>query len=271
MKLTIITINYNHLEGLKKTFDSVFMQTYRDFEYIVIDGGSSDGSKEYIEKHSDKITHWVSEADRGVYHAMNKGLEVAQGEYVLFINSGDELYDVNTIDHVLPQLQGEDIITGDLNFISEEKNYIGIGQDKVSFVYMYHNTIWHPSSFIKRECFEKVGFYDESLKICSDWMWFLLAIYKHQMKYKKINLIISKFYLDGISSSSENQKLIKQEREETFRRYFHFSDVDFKKMDELLKNEREFILLQNKLDSLKNSRLLKLLYRLGIFKAYKYL
>ena len=86
-KLSIITINYNNLEGLKKTFESVFMQTYQDFEYIVIDGGSTDGSKEYIAENTDKINHWVSEPDKGVYHAMNKGIVKASGEYLLFIKT----------------------------------------------------------------------------------------------------------------------------------------------------------------------------------------
>lgn len=270
-KLTIITINYNNLEGLKKTFDSVFKQTYHDYEYIVIDGGSSDGSKEYIEENSDKIAYWISETDNGVYHAMNKGIKKANGEYLLFINSGDELYENTSLENALPFLIEDDIITGNLNFISEEKNFVRHGQEQLSFTYMYQNTIWHPSTFIKKEAFNRSTLYDESLKICSDWKWFLLAIYKHQMSYRKIDLIIAKFYLDGISSSPENQKLIKKEREETFKSYFHFSDIDLEKLDELFKNSKELIVLEDRLRSLKNSRLLKILYKLGIFKAYKYL
>lgn len=270
-KLTIITINYNNLEGLKKTFESVFMQSLQGFEYIVIDGGSSDGSKEYIEERADKITYWVSEPDRGVYHAMNKGIEVAKGEYVLFINSGDELYEKSTLENAIPQLYGEDMITGNLQFISATNEYLGIGRAQVSFIEMYHDTIWHPSTFIKRKAFEDTQLYDEQLKICSDWKWFLLAIFKYKKSYRKIEHTIAKFYLDGISASTENQSLIRKEREQTFIEYFNFSAIDFIKIDELLNDRKALKVLEGRLDSLKNSKLLKILYQLGIFKAYKYL
>ena len=271
MKLSIITINYNNAEGLKKTFESVFSQTFKDFEYIVIDGGSTDGSKEYIAENADKINYWVSEPDKGVYHAMNKGIVKANGEYLLFINSGDELFENNTIEKSLSNLHTEEIIAGNLNFISEKNNYTGKALDEVSFIFMYHNTIWHPSTFIKREAFAINGLYDEEMKICSDWKWFILATFKNKKSYKKIDTTIAKFYLDGISSSQENQNLIKKEREETFIKYFNFSDIDFKKLDEVLYESSQFKVLEDKINSLKKSRLLKLLYKLGIFKAYKYL
>ena len=192
-KLSIITINYNNLEGLKKTFESVFMQTYQDFEYIVIDGGSTDGSKEYIAENADKINYWVSEPDKGVYHAMNKGIVKASGEYLLFINSGDELFENSTIEKIISDLHTVDIIAGSLNFISDKNNYIGYAQEQVSFLYMYHNTIWHPSTFIKKEAFETTDFYDEKMRICSDWKWFILATFKNKKSYKKIDTTIAKF------------------------------------------------------------------------------
>ena len=270
-KLSIITINYNNLEGLQKTFESVFAQTFQDFEYIVIDGGSTDGSKEYIAENANKINYWVSEPDKGVYHAMNKGIVKASGEYLLFINSGDELFENSTIEKIISDLHTVDIIAGSLNFISDKNNYIGYAQEQVSFLYMYHNTIWHPSTFIKKEAFETTDFYDEKMRICSDWKWFILATFKNKKSYKKIDTTIAKFYLDGISSSQENQNLIKKERQETFIKYFNFSDIDFKKLDEILDESKRSKVLEYKINSLKNSRLLKLLYKLGIFKAYKYL
>ena len=89
MKLSVITINYNNAEGLAKTMDSVFRQRFSDFEYIVIDGGSTDGSKDLIVNNQDKIAYWCSEKDSGIYNAMNKGIREASGEYLLFLNSGD--------------------------------------------------------------------------------------------------------------------------------------------------------------------------------------
>lgn len=95
MKLSIITINYNNREGLRKTIESVVAQTTREFEYIVIDGGSTDGSVDVIKEFSDYIDYWVSEPDKGIYNAMNKGVKVAHGDYCQFLNSGDWLYDSN--------------------------------------------------------------------------------------------------------------------------------------------------------------------------------
>ena len=83
MKLSVITINYNNRDGLKKTIESVVNQTYKDFEYIIIDGGSTDGSVEVLKEYSDKIDYWVSEPDKGIYNAMNKGIDIAKGEYVM--------------------------------------------------------------------------------------------------------------------------------------------------------------------------------------------
>ena len=103
MKLSIITINYNNLAGLQKTMESVFSQTCKDFEYIVIDGASTDGSAEYIRAHADQLTYWVSEKDTGIYNAMNKGVRAAKGEYLLMLNSGDFLVDDRVIERILPE------------------------------------------------------------------------------------------------------------------------------------------------------------------------
>ena len=113
MKLSIITINYNNSIGLRKTIESVVSQTDNTFEYIIVDGGSSDGSVDIIKQYADKISQWVSERDGGIYNAMNKGVRMAHGEYIMFLNSGDILYDNNVIGHVLPKLKA-DICVGNL-------------------------------------------------------------------------------------------------------------------------------------------------------------
>ncbi len=278
MKLSIITINYNNKEGLKKTLDSIFHQSFQDFEYIIIDGSSTDGGKEIIEENSEKINYWVSEPDKGVYHAMNKGIKAAKGEYLLFLNSGDGLYNEKTLENLIPLLHTEDIITGNLNFISDKNNFIGISQVQISFIHMYKDTIWHPCSFIKKEAFKKTEMYDENLKICADWKWFLLAIYKYHLTYKKIDLTVSKFFLDGISSSEENTSLIVKERQDALSNIFGFKLHDFIKFEQIIDSDQQLInsqqhlkKLEYKIISLKKSRILKLLYRLRVFKAYKYL
>ena len=101
MKYSIITVNYNNKEGLRKTIESVISQTFRDFEYIVIDGGSSDGSAELLKEYSDKITYWVSEPDKGIYNGMNKGIAKATGDYLNFMNSGDCFYDQQVLKYHL--------------------------------------------------------------------------------------------------------------------------------------------------------------------------
>lgn len=217
--LSIITINYNNKEGLQKTFRSIFSQTYQDFEYIVIDGGSKDGSREIIENHTENIDFWVSEPDKGIYNAMNKGILHAKGEYLLFINSGDEIYNINTLKDCLSYLHTYDIITGNLNIISDTTDYIAI-TSKITFSKLFNGTIWHPCTFMKKNAFNKTEMYDESLKIVSDWKWFLLGIFKNDLSYKHIEMTIAKFYLDGISNQKESHKLLMSERENVLRENF---------------------------------------------------
>ena len=114
MKLSIITVNLNNCDGLQKTIDSVVSQTFKDFEWIVIDGGSTDGSKELIEQYADHFTYWVSEPDKGIYNAMNKGIRVAKGDYLQFLNSGDYLYDRTTLEKCLLPQNNADVIYGNL-------------------------------------------------------------------------------------------------------------------------------------------------------------
>ncbi|MFT4805390.1 MAG: glycosyltransferase involved in cell wall biosynthesis, partial [Psychroserpens sp.] len=104
MKLSIITINFNNAVGLKKTIESVVNQTSNDFEYIVIDGGSNDGSVDVIKEYEAKVSYWVSEVDKGIYHAMNKGILLAKGDYLEFLNSGDILVNETVIQKIIPEL-----------------------------------------------------------------------------------------------------------------------------------------------------------------------
>ena len=176
-KLSIITINLNNADGLRKTIESVILQTISDFEYIVIDGASTDGSVDIIKQYSDKITYWISEPDNGVYNAMNKGILKATGDYCLFLNSGDEFssnkslikfnffFDLNI-----------DILYGDLTVKNGIEEYYKTYPDKLTFKYFRSDTLPHPASFIKRKLFHDICMFDEKLKICSDWEFFVIAI-----------------------------------------------------------------------------------------------
>ena len=144
--ITIITINFNNQNGLQKTMDSVFRQTNKDFQYIVIDGGSSDGSKELIERNQSKINHWVSEPDNGIYHAMNKGIEKATGEYLLFLNSGDELINELVVEKVTPLLHTEDIISGNLIVDEDSEDVLRPTKEAISFLDLIESVEFAPSS-----------------------------------------------------------------------------------------------------------------------------
>ncbi len=229
-KISIITINYNDLKGLKKTFNSIVNQSNKDFEYLVIDGGSSDGSKEFIEQNSDKLAYWISEKDSGIYNAMNKGIKAASGEYILFLNSGDFLVDDTIIDRVLKIIDGkEEIYYGNL-FCSQNGNRISLWSppDVLSFSYFLDYSLPHPASFIKRNLFEKYFLYSENLKIISDWEFFIFCICKMNVSYKHIDLIVSDFDFEGVSSLKENENKISSEKEIVIKKHFPLFTEDIK-------------------------------------------
>ncbi|WP_460946650.1 glycosyltransferase family 2 protein [Spirosoma daeguense] len=204
-KLSIITINYNNAQGIKKTIESVVNQSSIDFEYIVIDGGSTDGSVEIIRQHQDKITYWISESDNGIYHAMNKGILKARGEYCQFLNSGDYLLAPDVTARMLDEFEDCSILYG--NKVREidgkrtvERSYAG---RQITLMDMYYSTIFHSPAYIKRSLFDQYGLYDESLKIVSDWKFYLITVGLHNEKvlYRDINVVW--FDTNGISSNTE--------------------------------------------------------------------
>ena len=208
MKLSIITINYNNKSGLQKTIDSVTCQTWHDFEWIVIDGGSTDGSKELIEQYQRFFAYWCSEPDKGVYNAMNKGIEKAKGEYLLFLNSGDCLHEITVLETVLSNTMEDDILYGSLNFVSSTGHKIIHYPEKLSLHYFFCYSIGHPSSFIRTSLLKKCG-YREDLKIVSDWCKFI-EWFREGKSFRRIQVVVSDFDTTGLSSS--NETLIGQER-----------------------------------------------------------
>ena len=214
MKLSIITVNLNNLEGLKRTYDSIVCQTFTDYEWIVIDGGSTDGSREFIEEHQDKISYWCSEPDKGIYNAMNKGIIHAQGEYLNFMNSGDCLACEETLARVLVPKHTEDIIYGVT--VNNHRNGSVIRNPKKEQIHwyeLYPIAIHHQSAFMRKELFQKVGLYDEELKIASDARWFAMAILHHKATYKYIPVKIAIFEGGGISASAvSSEERTKQKR-----------------------------------------------------------
>lgn len=204
MLISIITINFNKREGLEKTIKSVKSQTYLNIQYIVIDGASTDGSVDVIKNNSEYIDYWISERDKGIYHAMNKGIEKAKGDYLLFLNSGDCLTSDTIIKDIIEDLKsGEDIIFGLLKSVpSGIINYADVKLPFTLLDFYKYSPVPHPASFIRNKIIKELR-YDESLKISSDWKFFLLAIVFKGCTCKKLNKVVTDFEEDGISSTND--------------------------------------------------------------------
>lgn len=226
-KLSIITINLNNQEGLKKTIQSVVSQSHKDFEYLVIDGGSTDGSVDVIKQYENHIGYWVSEKDKGIYNAMNKGILKAQGEYLLFLNSGDYLYNSDVLKNVFDFNYNHDIIYGDLFFLlvdTQSYNVIIRQEDFINKSYFLTCSLPHPCSFIKKELFLLIGLYDESFKIAADYDFFINAIVNHKVSFKRVPTVISVFNNQGISCNKQFEKLRKQENKKAIKKNYSKKD-----------------------------------------------
>lgn len=201
MKISIITINFNNKKGLEATIASVISQTYKDIQYIVIDGASTDGSFDILKHNTKNIDFWISEKDSGIYNAMNKGIDKAIGDYLLFLNSGDCLHSKYTISDCIQYLTtNEDLIIGQVKFIPSGR----IGWDDIKSPltmkdFYVGGPIPHQACFIKHKLFDNLR-YDEGFKIVSDWKFFMQVVVFKGCSYKIIKNIISDFEEGGISS-----------------------------------------------------------------------
>lgn len=218
MKLSIITINYNDKAGLKKTIESVITQTFTDYEYIIIDGGSTDGSVEIIKQYQDKITYWVSEPDNGVYNAMNKGIVKAKGEYLQFLNSGDWLVNNEVLANIFKNLPDCDMVYGNAVILDGEKYRVAKTIQGTHFKLsdFFTSTINHQSSFINKRLFNKYGLYDERYKIVSDWKFYVQAFGLNFANVIYKNIPVSHFDTNGISHKlidlrNQEMALVKKE------------------------------------------------------------
>lgn len=257
-KLSIITINYNNLLGLQKTVESVTCQTRQEFEYIVIDGGSTDGSATYLESQTDKITHWVSEPDKGIYNAMNKGIAKASGEYLLFLNSGDHFINSLSLQKVQKHLINDGVIYFNIDVIDNGSSYLLENPTVMSFSYLHNNLPCHQCTFIHQSVFKRVGYYDESLKIVADWKLLIQAILKHNVTYRKVDAVFSTFYKDGISSLPENQSIIEAERARVLQEEFPV----------LMNDLNEYFVLERIIRNIRKSRKINWLIKLGLLDKF---
>ena len=214
MKLSIITINLNQREGLQKTLASVKEQTFQDYEHILIDGGSTDGSVDEIQSYEHaggRLAYWRSERDTGIFNAMNKGLKQAGGEYLLFLNAGDALHDARVLADVFCEPHDADVVYGDATgFLEGGREHRMTSPEALSAAFLYMTSIVHPASFIKRECFNN-GAYDERFRICSDWAFFY-KLFLEGRRFAHIGRVVCRFDLGGISNQARMQRLQRRER-----------------------------------------------------------
>lgn len=217
--LSIITINYNNKEGLEKTINSIRNQSSSQFQYIIVDGGSTDGSIEIIKQNYDIIDIWISEKDHGIYEAMNKGVKLSSGEFLQFLNSGDWLNSSDVIETILPHLKDNiDILSGYSVRRSSEGEYnreISGSPEYLTVSSIFKSPLSHTSSFIRRSILVNRP-YDENYRIVSDWKFFMEASIFDNIRYQHIDFDISVFDSSGISSSSsqlhneERAKVLKE-------------------------------------------------------------
>ena len=245
MQLSIITINYNNAEGLRKTLASVAAQTYPNIEHIIVDGGSTDGSVEIIREYANNEAirlegykaigqessedndtvpnrpiaqspdrhqiRWISEPDKGIYNAMNKGIRMATGEYIEILNSGDMLADLHVTQRMIDQLEqinsqreeNVEITYGNMIKVNAAGKMVGKSEyTEYSLRQFYSSTLNHDCAYIRRDLFEEYGLYDEQLKIVSDWKWYLQVIGLGRVKPEYIDIDVTIFDDGGISEQN---------------------------------------------------------------------
>ena len=213
MKLSIITVNYNDAKGLQRTIESVLCQTFRDYEFIVIDGGSTDGSVEVIKKYEKHIDCWVSEQDGGIYPGMNKGLRQAKGEYVNFMNGGDCYHSSDVLEKIFSLDTDADIITG----AHAGSPHPNVGRNGISMYDLYTGAGDHQASFIRRELAMRHP-YDERYKIVSDWKFFIEALISDNCSFYYTDTIVVDVDMGGISNT--NSELDRMERQLVLKELF---------------------------------------------------
>lgn len=294
MKLSIITITYNNVEGLSRTIQSVKSQTFRDFEHIIVDGASADGSVEIIRQYADNeairsegykairsenskadnlassphhlITSspitWISEKDRGVYDAQNKGIRLAHGEYCYFLNAGDTFCNEHVLELIFkpltfnlsPLTSTPDILYGNEIIVdgNGQRIVIARGVENPSFVDLYNSCMKHQASFIHRRLFEQYGMYDADMRICADFDWFFRVIAFHDdvtLLYKDVDIA----YFENTGLSYHSPELCAKERQQILDRYMS------KRM------QRDYLVLGRypRLSRVRDNKMMKLLLRIA--------
>lgn len=215
-RLSIVTVSLNNRDGLEKTLASVASQTCRDLEHIVVDGGSTDGTVELLQARGPALSHWVSEPDRGIYHAMNKGAARARGDYLLFLNSGDTLVP-DALSAVFGAMPDADVVYGNLQFYEHgvpRQVWVPPDASRLDLAFWVSGSLPHGASFIRRALFAEGG-YDESYRIVGDREFFFRQ-YRRGARFAHVDRLVAGFERGGVSNDPRHADA----RHEEVRRIF---------------------------------------------------
>jgi glycosyltransferase involved in cell wall biosynthesis len=206
--LSVITVVYNNMADIGRTMLSVLNQTYASMEYIVIDGGSTDGTLDIINTYKNRIAKLTSEPDKGIYDAMNKGLALATGDYVIFMNSGDEFYAADTVEKVFDTADGADIYYGETEMVNARRQSLGRRRHKAPRKFTWRSfkfgmSVSHQAIYIKRSLAEP---YDPAYQLSADIDWIIRAA-KKAKKIVKVDGYVAKYLVGGMSKAKHRQSL----------------------------------------------------------------
>lgn len=214
--LSIITINLNNLAGLRKTVESVFNQSYQDWEFLIIDGGSIDGSIEFTKQNNNRLSYFISEKDKGVYHAINKGIKASKGTFLMFLNSGDYLLHKDVLHEGVQKIStllDADVYYGDIEIMGKEGieriNYY----DKPTMGYWRDGNINHQAAFYKKDLFIELGLYDPEFKLAADQA-FNIKAFSHGKRFQHLGITMVHYDVNG--QSSKNFQLYKREMKKAY-------------------------------------------------------
>lgn len=213
-KITVITVTYNCAAVVEQTICSILEQTYSEVEYIIIDGGSTDGTLDIIRRYTNRIAYFVSEPDKGIYDAMNKGILVSTGEWLNFMNAGDLFVSKDILQRMVEEIiPGNYILRGNIIRIYPKFKVksVGVTVQEPSLMDMFNNTFHHQACLIHASLFKKFGLYSTDYKLCSDWKFFFDCIVLHNVKSKYIDLTVACFKMDGASTNNSILYLKEQE------------------------------------------------------------
>lgn len=244
IRVSVITVNLNNVQGLRKTIQSVLGQTFIDKEFILIDGSSTDGSLQVVENFKSHINYWISEPDTGIYNAMNKGIQQAKGEYCLFLNSGDWLSSPTILQELLDTTPTADLVAGDVYFFDTTLNQIKWyvpSPDILTAKTLFLGTLPHQATLIKKTLFDKVGLYNENLKIASDWLFWIETLLEKDCSYQHYSGVVAYFNMDGISSSLTANSLPRLEKTMILEQKYPRFVADYKQLEQLENESKQWL------------------------------